>query len=87
MQGGIRPPILTSTSLQVVIRYDPCRGPITALTVTREECILAGTQDGTLLVFAPDPRRTLSRRLDLAETKPSRAGGAREAAATIRYEA
>lgn len=49
-----------------MLRYDPQRGPLTALAVTDEECVLAGTSDGSLLVLAPDPRRTASRRLDLA---------------------
>ena len=55
---------------QVVLRYDAGRGPVTALTVTAEECILAGTFDGSMLVFAPDPRRTISKRFDLADARP-----------------
>ena len=72
--------------LKAVIRYDPCRGPITALTVTGEECILAGTQDGSLLVFAPDPRRTMSKRLDLADAKSSH-DRSKEAVTTIKFDA
>ena len=51
---------------QLVIRYDGGRGPVTALSVTLEECVLAGTMNGALLVFSPDPRRRISRRLQLA---------------------
>jgi hypothetical protein len=42
-----------------VIKYETGKGPITAMTVTEEECILAGTLDGSLLVIAPDPRQVL----------------------------
>lgn len=72
--------------MQAIIRYDPSRGPITALTVTSEECILAGTQDGSLLVFAPDPRRTMSKRLDLADAK-SGADRSKDAVSIIKYGA
>lgn len=44
---------------------------MTALTVTQEECVVAGTVDGSLLVFAPDPRRTISKRFDLADARPA----------------
>lgn len=75
-----------SVSLQVVIRYDPGRGHITALTVTPEECILAGTVDGSMLVFAPDPRRTISKRINLADRKSGASSLHREAVATIRFD-
>ena len=45
-------------------------GPITALSVSAEECIVAGTHSGALLVFSPDPRRRLTRRAQLAEARP-----------------
>ena len=60
--------------LQCVVKYDGARGPITALSCTAEECIVAGTLGGALLVFSPDPRRRLTRRIQLAEARP-RAGG------------
>lgn len=47
--------------MQVVLKYDAGRGPITALAVTAEDCILAGTQDGCMMVFAPDSRRHITR--------------------------
>jgi hypothetical protein len=52
-------------AVQLVIRYDGARGPVTALSVTPEECVVAGTLNGALLVFSPDPRRRISRRLQL----------------------
>ena len=36
------PPTLPPARRQVVLRYDAGRGPITALAVTPEECVLAG---------------------------------------------
>jgi len=39
-------------SLDVVWRYDGSGKTITSLAVTPEECILAGTKDGSLLVFS-----------------------------------
>jgi len=65
----------------VVIKYETGKGPITAMTVTDEECILAGTMDGSLLVIAPDPRRSISKRINLADPSP-----AREAAAVIKFD-
>ena len=115
-------PVLTSNSaahalticllcyvLQVVLRYDAGRGPITALAITPEGCFLAGecggrhwaaaqyrcasgvlavapragshqshtsscplcchaagTAEGSLVLFAPDPRRRITRRFNLA---------------------
>ncbi len=55
---------------QCVVRFDGGRGPITALSVSGEECIVAGTHSGALLVFSPDPRRRLTRRAQLAEARP-----------------
>ncbi|KAF8687356.1 hypothetical protein HU200_043042 [Digitaria exilis] len=39
-------------SLDIVWRYDVSGKTITSLAVTPEECILAGTKDGSLLVFS-----------------------------------
>ena len=39
-------------SLDVVWRYDGSGKTITSLAVTPKECILAGTKDGSLLVFS-----------------------------------
>uniref|UniRef100_A0A162A6C6 BEACH domain-containing protein n=1 Tax=Daucus carota subsp. sativus TaxID=79200 RepID=A0A162A6C6_DAUCS len=39
-------------SLEVIQRYNGVGKVITALTVTPEECFLAGTNDGTLLVYS-----------------------------------
>ncbi|XP_059637635.1 BEACH domain-containing protein B [Cornus florida] len=48
-------------SLEIVRRYDGFGKIITSLTVTPEECFLAGTKDGSLLVYSienPQLRRT-----------------------------
>ena len=74
-----------SRALQVLLRYDAARGPVTALTVTGEECILAGTTDGSMIVFAPDPRRSIMRRFDLADARPA-SGGTAPHAPTIRFD-
>ena len=66
----------------MVIKYETGKGPITAITVTEEECILAGTVDGSLLVIAPDPRRSISKRRNLADPNPV----AREAAPVIKFD-
>ena len=66
------------------MRYDPAKGPITALTVTPEECILGGTQDGSLLVLAPDPRRTIRRRFDYGELR--KAGQPSQNVPTLRFD-
>ena len=55
---------------QVVLRYDGGRGAITALALTPEDCIVAGTAEGSVVLFAPDPRRRITRRLNLAEARP-----------------
>jgi hypothetical protein len=39
-------------SLGVVWRYEGAGKTITSLTVTPEECFLAGTKDGSLIVFS-----------------------------------
>jgi WD40 repeat protein len=53
-------------SLQVVLRYDSGRGPVTALAVSPEGCFLAGTAEGSVVLFAPDPRRRITTRFNLA---------------------
>nr|XP_043606677.1 BEACH domain-containing protein B isoform X1 [Erigeron canadensis] len=48
-------------SLEIIGRYSGAGKIITSLTVTQEECILAGTKDGSLLVYSienPQLRRT-----------------------------
>ncbi|KAD4386161.1 hypothetical protein E3N88_26330 [Mikania micrantha] len=48
-------------SLEVIGRYSGAGKIITSLTVTQEECILAGTKDGSLLLYSienPHLRRT-----------------------------
>ncbi|KAJ0790760.1 putative transcription factor WD40-like family [Helianthus annuus] len=48
-------------SLEIIGRYSGAGKIITSLTVTQEECILAGTKDGSLLVYSienPHLRRT-----------------------------
>ncbi|KAK9080847.1 hypothetical protein SSX86_000606 [Deinandra increscens subsp. villosa] len=59
-------------SLEIIGRYSGAGKIITSLTVTQEECILAGTKDGSLLVYSienPQLRRTsVSRSL---KSKPS----------------
>ena len=39
--------------VQVVMRYDGVGTPITALTVTPEGCVLAGTSKGALIMYSP----------------------------------
>jgi len=39
-------------SLDVVWRYEGAGKTITSLVVTPEECFVAGTKDGSLLVFS-----------------------------------
>jgi WD40 repeat protein len=39
-------------SLDIVWRYEGCGKTITSLVVTLEECFLAGTKDGSLIVFS-----------------------------------
>lgn len=51
------------------MRYEGGCGPVTALCVSAEQCIAAGTATGALLVFAPDPRRRLTRRVQLVAAR------------------
>ncbi|CAM8878100.1 unnamed protein product [Rhodiola kirilowii] len=44
--------VRSMNSLEVVGRYNGIGKVITALTVTPEECFIAGTKDGTLLVYS-----------------------------------
>ncbi|KAK9836952.1 hypothetical protein WJX81_002248 [Elliptochloris bilobata] len=69
--GGARGAVtlLWLHSLEGVMRYEGGCGPVTALCVTAEQCIAAGTASGALLVFAPDPRRRLTRRVQLAAAR------------------
>ena len=60
----IRPP---PSLLQAVLRYDSGRGPVTALALTPEGCVLAGTAEGSVVLFAPDNRRTITTRPALAD--------------------
>ena len=58
------------------MRYEGVSLPITALTLTAEECVVAGTSKGGLLLYAPDSRRHITRRLEQADvrgTSPPRA--------------
>ncbi|XP_042508929.1 BEACH domain-containing protein B-like isoform X1 [Macadamia integrifolia] len=53
--------VRSMNSLEVVRRYDGVGRIITSLTVTPEECFLAGTKDGSLLVYSienPQLRKT-----------------------------
>lgn len=44
--------VRSMNSLEVVRRYNGVGKVITSLTVTQEECFLAGTKDGSLLVYS-----------------------------------
>ncbi|GFY85908.1 binding protein [Actinidia rufa] len=53
--------VRSMNSLEIVRRYSGVGKIITSLTVTPEECFLAGTRDGSLLVYSienPQPRKT-----------------------------
>lgn len=53
--------VRSMSSLEIVKRYNGVGKIITSLTVTREECFLAGTRDGSLLVYSienPQLRKT-----------------------------
>lgn len=56
---------------QVVMRWEGLGAPITALTLTPEESVIAGTSKGGLLLYSPDPRRRITRRLDQADVRLS----------------
>ncbi|KAK9806574.1 hypothetical protein WJX73_003713 [Symbiochloris irregularis] len=56
-------------SLQVILRYEGGGAPVTALALSSEECIVAGTARGALLLYVPDPRRRITRRLDQADVR------------------
>ncbi|EIE23680.1 beach-domain-containing protein [Coccomyxa subellipsoidea C-169] len=76
-------------SLECVVKYDGGRGPITALSVSAEECVVAGTQGGALLVFSPDPRRRMTRRLQLADARagPTATPAAPSPSKTLKFDA
>eukprot|EP00245_Coleochaete_scutata_P014708 TRINITY_DN6358_c0_g4_i1.p1 TRINITY_DN6358_c0_g4~~TRINITY_DN6358_c0_g4_i1.p1 ORF type:complete len:177 (+),score=20.36 TRINITY_DN6358_c0_g4_i1:46-531(+) len=44
-------------SLEVVRRYEGKGVPITALTLTPEDCFLVGLRDGNLLIFSIEPQQ------------------------------
>lgn len=50
--------VRSMNSLEVVRRYSGVGKIITSLAVTPEECFLAGTKDGCLLVYSIENRRT-----------------------------
>jgi hypothetical protein len=68
------------SSVQLVLRYDGGHGAIGALTLSPEDCFLAGTADGSLLVYGPDPRRTITKRLPLTSGRIARASPLRDLA-------
>ncbi|GAB4815481.1 hypothetical protein N2152v2_002527 [Parachlorella kessleri] len=72
-------------SLQVVLRYDAGRGPLTALAVTPEDCFLAGTAEGSVVLFAPDPRRRITTRFNLADVRPAAAQLSTPPAAAVEH--
>ncbi len=74
--------------LQCVVRYDGDRGAITALGVTAEQCIVGGTVGGALLVFSPDPRRRMTRRLQVADARsgPHAASASPTSSKTLKFD-
>jgi hypothetical protein len=68
------------------LRYDGGRGPITALGLVGEECILAGTADGAMLVFTPDARRRITRRLPLPDVRGHPLSGPPGPERTLRFD-
>ncbi|KAJ4963542.1 hypothetical protein NE237_023481 [Protea cynaroides] len=50
--------VRSMNSLEVVRRYDGVGRIMTSLTVTPEECFLAGTKDGSLLVYSIENKKT-----------------------------
>ncbi|XP_062179129.1 BEACH domain-containing protein B-like [Phragmites australis] len=61
-------------SLDIVWRYDGAGKAITSLTVTPEECFLAGTKDGCLLVFSIETPLLRRGSLPRNRIKPSTTG-------------
>ncbi|XP_050939531.1 BEACH domain-containing protein B isoform X3 [Cucumis melo] len=67
--------VRSMNSLEVISRYNGIGKVIVSLTVTAEECFLAGTKDGSLLVYSienPQLRKTSLPRN--TKSKPSAAG-------------
>ena len=64
-------PLATNTaimSMQAVLRYEGNnRAEVTALSVTPEDCVVAGSREGCMLAFAPDSRRRIKDRVNLAD--------------------
>ncbi|WVZ78912.1 hypothetical protein U9M48_026555 [Paspalum notatum var. saurae] len=60
--------------LDIVWRYNGAGKTITSLTVTPEECILAGTKDGSLLVFSTETPLLRRGSMQQNRVKPSTAG-------------
>ncbi len=55
-------------SVQAVLRYEGNnRAEVTALSVTPEDCVVAGSREGCMLAFAPDSRRRIKDRVNLAD--------------------
>jgi hypothetical protein len=75
--------------VQCVVKYDGGRGAITALGVTAEQCIVSGTVGGALLVFSPDPRRRMTRRLQVACARSGPLAGSASPSSikTLRFDA
>ncbi|CAL5041322.1 unnamed protein product [Urochloa decumbens] len=61
-------------SLNVVWRYDGAGKIITSLVVTPEECIIAGTKDGSLLVFSIETPLLRRGSMQRNRIKPSTSG-------------
>lgn len=70
-----------SHSLATVLRFEGGRGAITSLALTPEEAFLAGTADGSILLFAPDPRRRITRRVAVADVRSAASSAAGPVAA------
>ncbi|XP_042494689.1 BEACH domain-containing protein B-like isoform X2 [Macadamia integrifolia] len=65
--------VRSMNSLEVVRRYDGVGRIITSLTVTPEECFLAGTKDGSLLVYSIENPQL--RKPGVSRTVKSKASG------------
>ncbi len=81
----LREPRPALLAVQVVLRYDAGRGPLTALAVTPEDCFLAGTAEGSVVLFAPDPRRRITTRFNLADVRPAAAQLSTPPAAAVEH--
>ncbi len=81
------PCVTPAQNAQGVMRYEGGCGPLTALTVSAEQCIVAGTASGALLVFAPDPRRRLTRRVPLPAARAGPRATNSSPAKAVRFNA